>query len=274
MEFGAAFPSDGEPFEVVEQGEGLLHDVAELAHTLDVRGALAGDDRQDPAFAKLVAVGVGVVALVAEQGIGASAWPATGGMPSTRARVWLTSLTFAAVVMNLSGVPSPSQIKWCLLPVFRRSTGDGPVSEPPFFRADMRAVHASPRPVEVVGRVQFGQQDPVQLVEDPCLLPALQASPAGLPGAEPQLQRQELSGYVVVEDVQDALQAESVRQPKAPPTCSTASGSNPSNVSAKLNPASSSSSVFQEDARIPTCSPRPHVALCFHREQDLGLLRA
>ena len=126
----------------------------------------------------------------------------------------------------------------------------------------------------VAGRVQFGEQDAVQLVEDPGLLPALQAPPAGLPGAEPQLQRQELSGYVVVEDVQDALQAESVRQPKAPPTCSTASGSNPSNVSAKLNPASSSSSVFQEDARIPTCSPRPHVALCFHREQDLGLLRA
>lgn len=59
--------------------------------------------------------------------------PATGGMPSTRARVWVTSLTFAAVVMTLSGVPRPSQIKWCLLPVLRRSTGDGPVSAPPFF---------------------------------------------------------------------------------------------------------------------------------------------
>jgi len=58
--------------------------------------------------------------------------PATDGMPSTRARVWVTSLTLAAVVMTLSGVPRPSQIKWCLLPVFRRSTGDGPVSAPPF----------------------------------------------------------------------------------------------------------------------------------------------
>lgn len=60
--------------------------------------------------------------------------PATGGMPSTRARVWVTSFTFAAVVMTLSGVPRPSQIRWCLLPVFRRSTGDGPVSAPPFSR--------------------------------------------------------------------------------------------------------------------------------------------
>jgi hypothetical protein len=68
VEFGAAFPADGESFELVEQGEGLLDDVAELAHVFDVRAALAGDDGQDPAFAQLIAVRVGVVALVAEQG--------------------------------------------------------------------------------------------------------------------------------------------------------------------------------------------------------------
>lgn len=76
MELGAAFPPDGESFELVEQGEGLLHDVAELAHALDVRGSLAGDDGQDPAFAQFIAVGVGVVALVAEQGLGPPAGPA------------------------------------------------------------------------------------------------------------------------------------------------------------------------------------------------------
>ncbi|WP_268253498.1 hypothetical protein [Streptomyces griseoflavus] len=36
MEFGAAFPSHGEPLELVEQGEGLLDDVAELTQALDV----------------------------------------------------------------------------------------------------------------------------------------------------------------------------------------------------------------------------------------------
>ena len=76
MEFEASFPADGEAFELVEQGEGLLDDVAEFAQALDVRGALAGDDRQDPALAQLLAVGVGIVALVAEQRIGAAAWPA------------------------------------------------------------------------------------------------------------------------------------------------------------------------------------------------------
>jgi hypothetical protein len=30
VEFGAAFPSHGEPFELVEQGEGLLDDVVSL----------------------------------------------------------------------------------------------------------------------------------------------------------------------------------------------------------------------------------------------------
>ncbi len=49
------------------------------------------------------------------------------------------SLTFAAVVNTLSGVPFPSQIRWCLLPVLRRSTGDGPVAAPPFLRG--RASH-------------------------------------------------------------------------------------------------------------------------------------
>lgn len=53
---------------MVEQGEGLLDDVTELAHALDVRGALAGDDRQDPPLAELFAVRIGVVALVSEQG--------------------------------------------------------------------------------------------------------------------------------------------------------------------------------------------------------------
>lgn len=70
MEFGAAFPADGEAFELVEQGEGLLDDVAELAQALNVRGAPSGDHGQGPAFSQFAAVGVGVVSLVSEQGLG------------------------------------------------------------------------------------------------------------------------------------------------------------------------------------------------------------
>lgn len=89
MEFGTAFPADGEAFEVVEQGEGLLDDVAEFAQALDVRAALLGDDGHDPALAQCVADRVGVVALVAEEGYGPSAGSSEsardgGGMPSTK----------------------------------------------------------------------------------------------------------------------------------------------------------------------------------------------
>jgi hypothetical protein len=138
-------------------------------------------------------------------------------MPSMRARVWVTSLTLAAVVMTLNGVPRPSQIKVCLLPVFRRSTGDGPVPAPPFFRADVGAVHARPGPIELPRRVELGEQDPVQLVEDTGLLPPLHPAPAGLTGAEPQRQRQQLPGYVVVQDLQDALAGKTGRAPAEAP---------------------------------------------------------
>ncbi|GHE38550.1 hypothetical protein GCM10017778_22320 [Streptomyces vinaceus] len=79
MQVEAAFPADGEAFELVELGEGLLDDVAELAEADDVGLAAAGDDGQDPAFAQLAAVGVAVVALVAEQGVGAFAGAADNG---------------------------------------------------------------------------------------------------------------------------------------------------------------------------------------------------
>lgn len=133
------------------------------------------------------------------------------------ARVWATSLTLAAVVTTSSEVPRPPQIRWCLLPDLRRPTGNGPVSAPPIFHADVGAVHARPRPVEFAGRIQFGEQDLVQLLKDAGLLPPLQTAPAGLSRAEPQLQRQELPGHVGAEHVQDALQTQSAGPPAVAP---------------------------------------------------------
>jgi hypothetical protein len=42
VEFGSAFPTDGKAFELVEQGEGLLHGVTEFAQALDVSGRPCG----------------------------------------------------------------------------------------------------------------------------------------------------------------------------------------------------------------------------------------
>ncbi|MGC0343110.1 hypothetical protein RKD20_008144 [Streptomyces sp. SLBN-8D4] len=136
VEFEASFPSYGEAFELVEQGEGLLDDVAELAQALDVRGALAGDHRQDPAAPQLPTYGLGVARLVTRDGFGSPSWAAgpSGDGRDAADQVEGLSLTFAAVVTTCSGVPLPSQIRWCLLPVLRRSTGDGPVAAPPFSR--------------------------------------------------------------------------------------------------------------------------------------------
>ncbi len=129
----------------------------------------------------------------------------------------MTSLTFAAVVMTLSGVPRPSQIRWCLLPVFRRSTGDGPVSAPPLPFSRGCGTHprrpwtsraGRPRSAQQAGPGAVGRRRPPVATVEP--------SPAGLPGAESQLRRQELPGDVVVEDVQDALQTQPVRQRPRP----------------------------------------------------------
>ncbi|GGU43613.1 hypothetical protein GCM10010244_82110 [Streptomyces coeruleorubidus] len=73
MQVEASLPADGQALEVMQEREGLLHDVTELAQIFDVGGALAGDHRQDATLAQLAAVGVAVVSLVAEQGVGPTA---------------------------------------------------------------------------------------------------------------------------------------------------------------------------------------------------------
>ena len=165
-------------------------------------------------------LGVGVVALVAEQGVRASAGTAGAARDGRDAVDQGEGLGDVVDVgrgrddLERGAASVADQVVFAarLPPVDRRRTG---VGAPFFARMWEPSTHAR-GPVEFAGRVQFGEQDAVQLVEDPGLLPPLQTSPAGLPGAEPQLQRQELPGYVVVEDVQDALQTQPVRHRPRP----------------------------------------------------------
>lgn len=55
-----------------------------------------------------------------------------------------------------------------------------------------------------------------RLVEDTGLLSPLQPAPAGWPGAEPHLRRQQLPGDVAVQDMRDALPARSARHRPRP----------------------------------------------------------
>ena len=73
-----AFEADGEACELVEQGEGLLDDVAQRAKPLGPFGATGGDDRDDAAPGQVAAQPVTVVALVGKQHVRAvagSTWP-------------------------------------------------------------------------------------------------------------------------------------------------------------------------------------------------------
>lgn len=109
----------GEAFELMEQCEGSPDDLAESVQALDVRSALAGDHRHDPATPQLTPYALSPRTDSGRR-LGRPGRPATGGIPATRARVSVMSLTLAAVVMTCNGVPRPSQTKRCLLPVFRR----------------------------------------------------------------------------------------------------------------------------------------------------------
>lgn len=76
MQVEPSLPADSQALEVMQERKGLLHDISELAQSLDVRDTLAGDHRHDSTPAQLTAVGIAVVPLVAEHGVGAVPWTA------------------------------------------------------------------------------------------------------------------------------------------------------------------------------------------------------
>lgn len=68
--------------------------------------------------------------------------------------------------------PRRSTIRWCLLPARSRSVGFGPVCKPPFCRK-ARGIQRSTRPVQLSGLLQLVQQQLVDAIPDPKLVPAL-----------------------------------------------------------------------------------------------------
>lgn len=66
------FPPNDEASELVEQGEGLLDDLAQLAQPFHAPGAAVGDDRDDAAPGEFATQPVAVIAGVREQGVQAA----------------------------------------------------------------------------------------------------------------------------------------------------------------------------------------------------------
>jgi hypothetical protein len=131
----ADLPADPQTAEVVQEREGTLDNPSLSAQAGAVFGVAACDQWPDAEFAYQSPVLVVVVSAVGEDHVGASAGPAARA-PYRRHGFQqrdelVTSLQLPPVSVNASGIPVPSVIRWCLLPVLPRSTGLRPVVAPP-----------------------------------------------------------------------------------------------------------------------------------------------
>lgn len=118
----------------------------------------------------------------------------------------MTSLRLPLVVIEASGMPCASTIRWCLLPALPRSTGDGPVAGSPFIARMRLESTAARQEVQQVCGPQLGQQQLVQALPDSGRVPVPQPSPAGHPRAEAQLLGQKLPADPGVQHEQDPAQ--------------------------------------------------------------------
>src|SRR5512133_3364612 len=69
----------------------------------------------------------------------------------------------------------------------------------------MAAIHCGPRPVDLVGPTQLGQQQPVQPLPDAGLVSLLEPSAAAAAGAAAHLARQVVPADAGLEDEQETL---------------------------------------------------------------------
>ena len=101
-------------------------------------------------------------------------------------------------------MPFASVIRWCLLPSLRRSTGLGPVLLAPKSARSEAESQTACEELEASGGAELGEEALVQCLEHACLLPFLEAPPAGHAGAVAKLLRQLLPGDPGSQHEQDA----------------------------------------------------------------------
>ena len=195
MHLGAAFVADEQPLELVEVGEGALDDPAERAEpgaVFALRRAITG---LMPRCAEQPAVLVVVVAAVGDAAAsgrlrGRPTRPATGGHPVEQ-RDQLGDVVAVAAGQR-PGERDPGRVDEEM--VLRAASGlylpgSGPFRSP-LFRLDVAAVDDRPRPLDLAGRTQPRQQQRVQPLPHPGLLPLVQPAPARVPRPVSELLRQ------------------------------------------------------------------------------------
>ena len=92
--------------------------------------------------------------------------------------------------------------------------GSGPFRSP-LFRLDVAAIDDRPPPLDLASRTEARQQQRVQLLPDPGLLPLIKPAPAGVARPVAELLRQMHPRGTRVQHEQDPLQRLTVRQPLA-----------------------------------------------------------
>lgn len=137
-----------------------------------------------------------------------------GGMASISGINCVTSLRCPPVSVIASGVPCVSVIRWCLEPGLRRSTGLGP-GWSPCERAQVRGVHQRGREVQQARRAKLGEQQLVQLLPDPGLVPLGQPPPTGSTRGIEQGGGQPVPADTGTHYIQNALQCGPVVGPLA-----------------------------------------------------------
>ena len=142
-------------------------------------------------------------------------WPATGGTRSSSGISCVTSLRLPPVSDQASGSPVASTRRWCLEPAASVDRARARFGAP-FFAWTWLPVDDRARPVDLTRRLQPRQQQRVQLLPHPGLLPLLQPPPTGEPRTEAELLRQVLPRDPGLQHKQDPLQRLPIRQPLRP----------------------------------------------------------
>jgi hypothetical protein len=160
--------------ELIQSSEGAFHNPAPSPQPATMSGIAHCEQGKDVADTQGMADALRVVGPVSTMRSGRQRGrprgPWSGVMASSNDKALLESWQFAPVSWIANGMPSPSQIKWRLLPRLARSVGFGPVCSPQK-SLSRKTVNNGARPVDLASTRKPVQQYEMHQVPDSGVLP-------------------------------------------------------------------------------------------------------
>ncbi len=204
-----------------DPGQRPLHGPPRLPQARFVVDALLRQDRLDPQFPQPLPVWLRVVRQVPLEGVGPL--PRAADLARHRRDLVEQRRELGDVITvgrrpahghgDARGVGQDVVLAARLAPIH----GAGASGPAAVGRADRGAIDQRPRPIDLVGPAEPGQQDSVDPVPGAVGLPVAQASPAGHARAAAHLARQVLPGDASFQDEEDARQGVAVADGGASP---------------------------------------------------------